>query len=185
MEAATGRFLWGYNRIANRTANVSSPIVRGNMVFVTTSYRTGSALLRIARKGEAWNAEEVYFLGPRDFENHHGGVVLAGDHVYGGDGQNKGVPVCLEFETGNICWKPEAPGKGSAAVLYADGHLIFRYQDKGLIALIEAKPDAYRLKSTFQPLNGDGPAWPHPVIHDGKLYLRHNDLLACYDLRGE
>lgn len=185
VEAETGRFLWGYNRIANRVANIPSPIARGNMVFVTTSYKTGSALLRISRNGEAWNAEEVYFLGPKDFENHHGGVVLVGDHVYGGDGQNKGVPVCLEFETGKVCWKPEAPGKGSAAVLYADGHLIFRYQDGGLIALIEAKPDEYHLKSTFKPLKGSGPAWAHPVIHDGKLYLRHNDLLACYDLRGE
>ena len=185
VEAETGRFLWGYNRIANRVANIPSPIARGNMVFVTTSYKTGSALLRISRNGEAWNAEEVYFLGPKDFENHHGGVVLVGDHVYGGDGQNKGVPVCLEFETGKICWKPEAPGKGSAAVLYADGHLIFRYQEEGLIALIEAKPDEYHLKSTFKPLTGSGPAWAHPVIHDGKLYLRHNDLLACYDLRGK
>ncbi len=51
--------------------------------------------------------------------------------------------------------------------------------------MIEAKPDEYHLKSTFKPLKGSGPAWAHPVIHDGKLYLRHNDLLACYDLRGE
>lgn len=185
VEAETGRFLWGYNRIANGVANIPSPIIRGNLVFVTTSYKTGSALLRISRNGDAWNAEEVYFLGPKEFENHHGGVVLVGDYVYGGDGQNKGTPVCLEFKTGKICWKPEAPGKGSAAVLYADGHLIFRYQDEGLVAVIEANPDQYRLKTTFKAPTAGGPAWPHPVIHDGKLYLRHNNLLACYDLRGK
>ncbi len=83
-----------------------SPIARGNMVFVTTSYKTACPASHFAK----WRGLERrggLFLGPKDFENHHGGVVLVGDHVYGGDGQNKGVPVCLEFETGKVCWKPE------------------------------------------------------------------------------
>jgi outer membrane protein assembly factor BamB len=185
VEAETGRFLWGYNRIANGVANITSPVVRGNLVFVTTSYKTGSALLRISRNGDAFQAKEVYFLGPKDFENHHGGVVLVGDHIYGGDGQNNGTPVCLEFETGKICWKPEAPGQRSAAVLYADGNLIFRYEKEGLVALIEANADAYRLKGTFKTPFGKGPAWAHPVIHTGKLYLRDKDVLMCYDVRAK
>ncbi len=183
VEAETGRFLWGYNRIANRVANIPSPIVRDNFVFVTTSYKTGSALLRITRNGNDFKAEEVYFLGPDKFENHHGGVVLVGDHVYGGDGQNNGTPVCLEFKTGKICWKPESPGQRSAAVLYADGHLIFRYENDGLVALIEANPETYRLKGTLKTPYGSGPAWAHPVIHQGKLYLRDRDVLMCYDVR--
>jgi prepilin-type processing-associated H-X9-DG protein len=84
--------------------------------------------------------------------------------------------------TGKIAWRGEAPERGSAAVLYADGHLWFRY-DRGLIALIEATPEAFRLKGTFQAVTGDGPAWAYPVIADGRLYLRHGDLLACYDAR--
>ncbi|MHB8898231.1 MAG: PQQ-binding-like beta-propeller repeat protein [Thermoguttaceae bacterium] len=185
VEAQTGRFLWGYNRIANRVANIPSAVVRDNLVFVTTSYKTGSALLRITAQGGQFKADEVYFLGPDKFENHHGGVVLVGNHLYGGDGQNNGTPVCLEFETGKICWKPEAPGKGSAAVLYADGNLVFRYEKDGLVALIEANPDAYRLKGTFKTPFGKGPAWAHPVIHDGKLYLRDKDYLMCYDHRAK
>ncbi len=182
VEATTGRFLWGYNRIANTVANIPSAIVRGDYVFTTTSYKTGCALLHVTREGGQFRAEEVYFLSPKDFENHHGGVVLAGEHLYGGDGQNRGNPVCLKWATGEIAWKERAPANGSAAVLYADGHLIFRY-DRGLVALIEATPEAYRVKASFTPLTADGPAWAHPVIHRGKLYLRHNDLLVCYDLR--
>jgi hypothetical protein len=68
-------------------------------------------------------------------------------------------------------------------VLYADGRLIFRY-DRGLVVLVEATPEAFRIKGRFTPIVGKGPAWPHPVIHDGKLYLRHGDLLLCYDVRG-
>jgi outer membrane protein assembly factor BamB len=182
VEADTGRFLWGYNRIANNVANITSPVVRGSHVFVTTSYKTGCALLKLTRQGNDIKVQEVYFLGPDKFENHHGGVVLVGDHIYGGDGQNQGGPVCLELLTGKIAWKPKSPGRGSAAVLYADGNVIFRY-DKGEVFLIEAAPEAFRIKGRFTPVLGEGPAWAHPVIHDGKLYLRHGDVLACYDLR--
>lgn len=184
VEAQTGRFLWGYNRIANPVANIPNPVVRGNHVFVTTSYETGSALLKLVKTGDGIQAQEVYFLTHRDFENHHGGVVLVGDHLYGGSGRNNGIPVCLEFLTGKIAWKEQPLGKRSAAVLYADGHLIFRYED-GLVALIEASPEQFRVKGTFKPAVIDGPAWPHPVIHDGKLYLRAHDTLMCYDVRDQ
>jgi outer membrane protein assembly factor BamB len=188
VEAETGTFLWGYNRIANGVANIPSPVVRGDHVFVTTSYKTGSALLKLTRQGNVFDVEEVYFLTPREFENHHGGVVLVGDHIYGGDGQNSGTPVCLDFLTGKIAWKArdwyrQVRAQGSAAVLYADGHLWFRYQQNALVALIEANPDHFRIKGTFTAAVDDGPAWAHPVIHDGKLYLRANDTLLCYDVR--
>jgi outer membrane protein assembly factor BamB len=184
VDAKTGKFLWGYGRIANRVANIPTPLVRDNYVFVTTSYKTGSALLKIVKDGGGFKAEEVYFLGPQDFENHHGGVVLVGDSVYGGSGQNNGTPVCLDFLTGKIRWKKPPLGRRSAAVLFADGHLIFRYED-GLVALIEATPDEFRLKGSFKAAVVDGPAWPYPVIHDGKLYLRANDTLMCYDVKAK
>jgi len=181
VEAETGRFLWGYNRIANTIANIPSALVRGNYVFVTTGYGTGAALLRIKREGDALAAEEVYFLGPRTFENHHGGVVLTGDHVYAGHGTSRGAPICIELATGKVAWKARAPQRGSASVLYAGGHILYRY-DRGLVALVEATPEAYRLKAQFTPPVGKGPAWAHPVVHGRRLYLRHGDLLLCYDL---
>jgi outer membrane protein assembly factor BamB len=186
--ADTGKFLWGYNAIANGVANVPSPIVRGNHVFVTTSYRTGSALLKLTKKSNAFDVEEVYFLGPRDFENHHGGVILVGDCIYGGDGQNKGVPVCLDLLTGEIKWKAldwqrKARANGSAAVLYADGNLIFRFDRAAKLALIEATPDEFRVKGVFTAAVDEGPAWAHPVVHDGKLYLRTQDVLMCYNFK--
>lgn len=183
VEAESGRFLWGYNGIANRTANIPTPVVRGRYVFTTTNYNTGSALLRISRVGDTFHVKELYTLTGRQFENHHGGIVCVGSHVYGGHGNSRGEPACVDIATGKIMWRGKAPERGSAAVLYADGHLWFRY-DRGLIALIEATPDAFRLKGTFQPVTGTGPAWAHPVILDGRLYLRHGDLLACYDVRG-
>jgi outer membrane protein assembly factor BamB len=76
-------------------------------------------------------------------------------------------------------------GSSSAAVTYADGHLIFRYES-GEVALIEASPAAYRLKGSFKPdyISGD-PCWAHPVVIGGRLYLRDQDKLMCYDVRAK
>lgn len=182
VEAETGRFLWGYNEIANGTANIPTPIVRGGYVFTTTNYNTGSALLEISRVGDTFHVKQLYKLTAKQFENHHGGIVSVGNCVYGGHGNSRGEPTCVDVSTGKIMWRGEAPERGSASILYADGHILFRY-DRGLVALVEATPEAFRLKGTFQPVTGSGPAWARPVIADGRLYLRHGDLLACYDMR--
>ncbi len=182
VDVATGRLLWGYNDVANNIANITTPAVRGNYVFASTAYNTGSALLKISRDGDDFNADEVYFIHSRDFQNHHGGIALVGDYVYGGHGPNRGDPACIELATGEIVWKERAPARGSAAVLYADGHLIFRY-DRGEVLLIAATPEGLKIKGRFEAPEDEGPAWAHPVIHQGRLYLRHADLLLCYDLR--
>jgi outer membrane protein assembly factor BamB len=181
--ARDGKPLWAYNRVANGTANIPTPIVKDDLVFCSSGYGTGSALLRVVRDGGSLKAEEVYFLGGGQMQNHHGGMVLVGDHVYAGHGHNEGFPVCVELKTGKIAWGPErGAGTGSAAVVYADGHLYFRYQN-GVMALVEATPKAYRLKGSFKLASVRGASWPHPVIVGGKLYLRDQDVLMCYDLR--
>jgi outer membrane protein assembly factor BamB len=182
VHAETGKFLWGYNHVANNVANITMPVVRGNYVFATTAYSTGAVLLRITCDGDKWDAQEVYFLKGRDFQNHHGGVVLLGDYVYGGHGPNKGDPACVELGTGEVKWRQRAPARGSASVVYADGHIIFRY-DRGEVVLVEASPEAFKIKGRFTAPTAAGPAWAHPVVHGGKLYLRHEDILLCYDLR--
>ena len=182
IEAETGRFLWGYNWIANGVANIPTPVVRGPYIFTTTNYTTGSALLKIVKVEDTFHVQELYTLDAKQFENHHGGIVGVGNYVYGGHGNSRGEPVCVDVTTGKIAWRGEAPERGSASILYADGHVLFRY-DRGLVALVEATPEAFRVKGTFQPPTGEGPAWARPVIADGKLYLRHGDLLACYDVR--
>ena len=182
VDAATGKLLWSYNDIANTTANIPSPVVRGNYVFTTTGYNVGSALLRIRRQGDQFQAEEVYALAGREFQNHHGGVVLVDEHVYGGHGSGRGDLTCVSLRTGEIAWKQRAPAFGSASVIYADGKLVFRY-DRGDVYLVQAAPEECRILGHFVPPTEAGPAWAHPVINRGKLYLRHGDLLLCYDLR--
>ena len=182
VRAKDGRFLWNYDKVANTTANIPTPIAMGDYIFGSTGYGTGSALLKITAKGSGATAEEVYFLKPKTLQNHHGGMILIDGHIYCGHKHNGGDPICLEVETGEIKWGPEkGVGHGSACVTYVDGHLIYRYQS-GHVALVKATPDGYELKGSFMPVHQEAESWSHPVVLDGKLYLREQDHLMCYEL---
>ena len=185
--AKDGRFLWGYNKIANNVANIPTPIVYGNFIFCSTAYNTGSALLELTASGDGIDAKEGYFLDAKTIQNHHGGLVRVGDYIFGGHDHNKGKPICVEAKTGKVMWMKDQPGGGSSAVLYADGNLYFRYEDDTL-ALIEADPQNYNLISTFKlPKRPgmSGPGWSHLVIVDGRLYVRHSDVLMVYDIKAK
>jgi len=184
VEAATGKYLWGYGKVANKTANIPTPIVHGDYVFCSTGYGAGAALLKLNRTPTGVEAEEVWFLEAKKLQNHHGGMVMVGKYLYGGTGHNAGFPVCVEWETGNIVWNGgRGPGSGSAAVVYADGYFYLRYQN-GIFAEIEATPDGYKLRGSFEiPESKEKPSWAHPVVAGGRLYLREQDNLFCYDLK--
>ncbi|MBI3405482.1 MAG: PQQ-like beta-propeller repeat protein [Acidobacteria bacterium] len=185
VRASDGKALWTYNKIANNVANIPTPLVRNDYIFTSTGYQTGAALVQLEKTGDAFNAKEIYFLEPRVFQNHHGGYVRVGDYLYAGHGHNNGFPICIEFPTGKVMWGGDIrnAGKNSAAVLYADGNLYFRYQN-GLMMLIEASPSGYKEKGSFQIPDVQNPSWSHPVILGGKLYIREQDHLYVYDIRG-
>lgn len=183
VDAATGKFLWAYNKVANDVANIPTPIIDGDFVFAATGYRTGAALLQLVRDGDGVKAEEKYFIDPEVFQNHHGNMVLHGGHIYAGSGHNKGFPVAVRLADGKLAWGPERnAGQGSAAVAFADGSLYLRYQN-GLMVLVEATPEGYREKGSFKIPDVSQPSWSHPVIADGKLYLREQDKLYCYSVQ--
>ena len=185
VDAETGKQLWNYNRIANAIANIPTPIVRDDYVFTSNGYGIGSALLKLSKTDDGVSAEEVYFLDGRKLQVHHGGMVLVGDHVYAGHGLNNGFPVCIDFLTGEEVWrKGRGAGSGSAAISYADGNLYFRYQS-GVLALVRATPDGYEERGKFDVPNDGKPSWAHPSISGGRLYVREQDAIYCYDLRAQ
>lgn len=184
IRAADGKFLWGYNKVANRVANISTPVVRGNHVFAATAYQAGAALLELQKSGDGVTAREVYFLAPTTFQNHHGGFVLVGDHLYSGHGHKLGFPIAIEFASGKVAWGGDIrnSGLGSAAVIHADGRVYYRYQN-GVVLLVEATPAGYREKGAFTIPDVTNPSWAHLAIADGRLYVREQDTLYVYDVR--
>jgi outer membrane protein assembly factor BamB len=153
-------------------------------VFGASGYGDGgSCLVKLVKSGSGVTAEEVWYKRANELQNHHGGVILLGDHLYMGHGNNQGFPVCVNFMTGKDAWRPgRGPGEGSAAIVCADGHLYFRYEG-GDMALIEATPSEYHLKGKFRIKTKHSASWPHPVVLDGKLYLRDQQDLHCYNVK--
>jgi outer membrane protein assembly factor BamB len=189
-----GKVLWQYKGVgaSGGVAQIPIPIVKDDKVWVSCSYNppgAGSALLQIVSKGkDAFEVKELKTYKKAEANNHHGGMVLVGGYVYFGHDQNGGSPICVDFKNGDIKWGPEkSPGGGqrSAAVLYADGKLYFRYEN-GVLALIDANPEEMKVASTFKLPTADQKSypqsWPHPVIVNKKLYIRDQNVMYCYDI---
>jgi outer membrane protein assembly factor BamB len=176
VSAADGKWLWSYDHPASPTANCTTPVIRGDLVLAASAYNTGGGAARIVAKDGKFSAEELWFLP--DLQNHHGGLVLVGDCVYGTGASEL---FCVEFETGRVQWRDRSVGKGS--ITAADGHLYVR-SENGPVALVEASRAGYVEKGRFdQPDRSGDKSWPHPVIAGGRLYLRDQDVLLCYDVK--
>ena len=176
--ASDGKLLW-QTSFPGRTAVIPTPIVRGNEVYITAGYGSGSKLVRIGPGNEVSTVYENKVM-----KNHHGGVVLIGDYLYG-----HGDPtwVCQNFKTGEAMWNHRGFGKG--AIGAADGMLYCLEEGSGTVALVEASPKAwvehgrFKLTPETKIRSSRGRIWTHPVISNGKLYLRDQDLIYCYDVQ--
>jgi len=186
--ASDGKFLWRYDQPANRMGiNCSTPVYQDGMVFASSAYGAGGGLVKLSKDADgAVKAEEVY--ATTDMQNHHGGMILLDGYLYGASGGNEGGALaCLDFKTGKVMWdQRESAGrraKGSLAL--ADGRLYYRMEN-GTMVLIEPSPKEYIELGRFeQPDRSEQPAWPHPVIANGKLYVRDQDVLFCYDVKAK
>jgi outer membrane protein assembly factor BamB len=176
IRANDGTPLWGQRASANDTANCSAPLATADVVFTASGYGTGAALFRLAGRGNQVASEVVYTT--KEMKNHHGGMVLLDGYVYGFD---EAILTCLDLRTGKPAWQNRSVGKGS--VTYADGKLYLR-SEEGPVALAAATPEGYRELGRFTPPNRTGrPAWAHPVIAGGRLYIRDQDTLAVFHLK--
>ena len=174
LDARDGRLLWEYGRPANNTANVATPIARGNRIFISSDYGTGGGVVEIKADNKA---QEVYFT--RDMKNHHSSSVLVGDYLYG---FSSSILTAMKFDTGEIAWRDRSVGKGS--LVYADGNL-YCLSENGVVGLVEATPTGYKEKGRFRIQQGNLPTWAHPVVAGGRLYLRDQDTIYAFDVKAK
>jgi outer membrane protein assembly factor BamB len=181
---ADGRILWQVDW-PGRVAVIPTPIAADGKVFCTSGYGAGCMLVDVSESNEP---TQVYEDDAKKLmKNHHGGVIKVGDYLYG-HSDNVGW-LCMEFATGKQVWKEkEALGKG--AIGYADGKLYCLSEDDGQVVLIDASPDGWKEHGRFtldpqtKIRKDKGKIWTHPVVANGKLYLRDQDLVYCYDVIG-
>jgi len=175
VRASDGKLMFRYPKAVNNVAIIATPIFLNNKVFFTSGYGAGGGLLDLTVKDGEVAAAEVYHTN--DMRNHHGGVVLVDGYLYGFSDL---ILTCLEFATGKVIWRDRSVGKGS--VTYADGHLYIQ-GERNAFALAEATSSGYREKGRFDIPDKGLPSWAHPVISDGRLYVRNQDALLAYDIK--
>ena len=178
VDAASGKLVWR-SPWSGKTAVIPTPIVKGDEVFVSSGYGVGCKKVKV----NGSEATDVFLN--KDLENHHGGVILVGDYLYG---HSKGGWTCMAFGDGSVKWvEKSALGKG--AVACADGMLYCLDEKTGTVALVEASPAGWSEKGRFtlDPLTNirspKGAIWTHPVIANGRLYLRDQNYIYAYDVK--
>ncbi len=179
VSAADGSLLWSSDW-GGRVAVIPTPIFHDGSVYIASGYGVGCKRVEIgaAAAKDAWQNDVMV--------NHHGGVVLIDGHLYGHS--DNGGWKCQNFATGEELWADRGVGKG--AVHYADGMLYCLSESDGTVALVEASTEGWKEKSRFQLSpqtelrKPKGKIWVHPVVVGGRLYLRDQELIYCYDVKG-
>lgn len=157
----------------------NAPVVKGNMIFLSIGYDYPAKMLRV---NEDLNSiEEVYTSTLLD--NHHHGLIELDGYLYGSYWihNNAGNWACLEWNTGKVMYDQEWNSKGE--LVYADGMFYVYEEKRGNVALVKPDPSGFNVVSSFQVEKGRGPHWSHPYIFEGKMFLRHGDVLMVYALK--
>jgi outer membrane protein assembly factor BamB len=179
VDPKNGQVLWRYTRTAQGSmANIPTPVADGNYIYTATGM-VGCGLVKIKENNGTFDAEQVYFSAK--LSNAIGGTVKINDYLYGTNSQ---ALQCIDFKTGEIKWSDRSIGPGS--ICYADGCL-YVHGENGDVALVEATPEGYREKGRFTPSDppnrGQSKSWTYPVVANGRLYIRDQDHLWCYEVK--
>ncbi len=174
VDAKDGKKIWSNNFAENNTANCPTPAYSDGCLFWAVGYGKGGICVKAEYKDGKWNFTEAWKTA--DMVCHHGGYIIEKGFIYGNNG---GGWACVELKSGQTKWKEKGVGKGSIA--FADGMLYLFGENGGQAGLAAANPEAFKMAGNFQ-VAGAGTSWAHPVIANGKLYLRYDTNLYCFDV---
>jgi outer membrane protein assembly factor BamB len=185
VDASNGKIIWkiGLERAESMKwdlINCVTPLYSDGKVYVTAGYDCGGMMLKIDMDGKSARVEWT----DKVLDVHHGGVVLVDGYIYGSNWLNNGDGnwCCLDWNTGEKKWEEHWNCKGS--IIAAEGMLYIYDEKRGNVGLLKATPEKFDIVSSFKVTQGvTGPYWSHPVIHNGILYLRHNNALMAYDIK--
>lgn len=183
--AKDGALLW-QQPYPGKVAMIPTPIVKDNQVYVASGYGVGCLSFTIEPGNQIKMLYDETSSPNKVMKNHHGGVILLGDKLYGySDGPGW---TCQDFKTGELVWS-EKKALGKGAIAYADGHFYCLDESTGNVALIDASATGWKEESRFKLdpqttiRSPKGHIWTHPVISNGRLYLRDQDLIFSYAVK--
>lgn len=175
IDAGSGKMLWSHPQTNRYQVHANTPIYADGGLFCFSGYGQGGVKLELSADGtsvkKAWFSDKL--------DSRIGGMVMVNGFLYG-SGDNSREWRCVDWKTGNEKYADKTIGKG--VVIYADG-MLYCYSDRGELALVEANPSSFKIVSQTKVELGSGQHWSHPVINNGKLYLRHGNVLIAYKVK--
>ncbi|MFA6242631.1 MAG: PQQ-binding-like beta-propeller repeat protein [Candidatus Hydrogenedentales bacterium] len=176
-DADSGALLWSFAHKAPYDIHGVTPLYKDGLLYYVGGDGAGGGALELSADGASvtskWTDENLDCL-------HHG-VVLVDGYLYGTGYRGGGRLVCLEMATGKLMWSTEEVR--IAAVVYADG-MLYTYEGPktGIVSLVKATPTGFERTGRFEVSDGEDQHWAHPTIANGRLYIRHGDVLIAYDV---
>jgi outer membrane protein assembly factor BamB len=177
IDAKTGKEVYRNTFAENNVANAPTPAYSDGYLFWAVGYRKGGICLKVANSGGKWSFDDAWTTA--DFSCHPGNYVVAKGQAYG---KGKGGLVCADLKTGQTLWTERG---GAGQVTWADG-LLYSFADQGgrLTLIDPAAPEGSRVKGSVQ-VAGTGNSWSHPVVVNGRLYVRYDTNLYCFDVKAK
>lgn len=183
IDAQTGRLLWKdvHDEYQQDTTEINpvSPVYHDGCIYTTSGYDDGSAMLQLNADGSQITRKWI----ETTLDCHHGGVVLVDGYIYSSNWYSvfNGGWVCLNWAMGTEMYHNKWNSKGS--IIYADGMLYCYDEKRGEVALVKPDPAGFKPVSSFTVSFGKGMHWAHPAISDGRLYMRHGDVMGVFDIK--
>ncbi len=174
VDAEAGKSIYKHEFAVRNTANVPTPAYADGLLFWAVGYGKGSVCLDVEQDAGTWSFKEIW--RNRELNCHPGNYVVANGQVYG---KGRGGLVCVDLKTGRTLWQE---GIGAGQVCYGDGMLYVFADTGGRASLVDPAAEHSKTKGSFS-VEGTGKSWAHPVVIDGRLLLRYDTNLYCFDVR--
>jgi outer membrane protein assembly factor BamB len=179
LNAENGEMYWKIHQFQDNKIHANTPLYFDGNLFISSASRKDSSGLVMLRLSPDGKKAEIAWRN-KEFINLMEGFILKDGYLYG-PGYLQPKWFCIDTKTGLT--KYIAKEFGGGPVIYADG-LFYCYSEKdGEMALAEGTPEQFRIISKFKLPLGTAQHWAHPVIANGKLYVRHNEALMVYDIK--
>lgn len=178
VDRKTGELLWKKEHTTQYDIHAVTPIYKDGLLFYVAGYKSGGGQIKLSKDGASY--EDVWQETEMDCQHH--GVVLVDGYLYGTSHHKAGGQmVCLDWKTGEVKWTSKEVTQ--AVTEYADG-MLYTYEGpkRGIVSLIQPSPEGLQRKGLFTVSEGTKEHWAHPTIANGRLYVRHGDVLQCYDI---
>ena len=175
LDAKTGELLWDYPHPNQYSIHPNTPLYRNGQLFCFSGYGQGGEMLKLSEDG----SRVTLLWAKPELDSRMGGLVLIDGHIYGSGDKNREWR-CVNWETGEATYESKDIAKG--VVIAADG-MLYCYSERGELALVEAKPEAFNIVSQTKVELGTEQHWAHPVINNGRLFVHHGDALIAYKIK--